>query len=230
MHCVPPGGMPCEAPVLLVFRVPAWRDRCGIISPACAGGSGGLSMASIPAGLCTVDSSRCNDGSRVGTPHGLVRVRRALRTEADRCNALFLGLSAAARGPARVRPRRGGPWNDRVRRERVFSLRSKPFALAGQHFRNFAKCSPKIRKLFSSTQPPPKSRRPIASAAFFHQRFFSKSSKKSPIHTRIQRGNPDSRQNEIAVSNPQSPPAEKDDEKILHPRLRPYASFFEQKS
>ena len=28
----------------------------------------------------------------------------------------------------------------------------------------------------------------------------------------------------------QSPPAEKDDEKILHPRLRPYASFFEQKS
>ena len=122
MHCVPPGGMPCEAPVLLVFRVPAWRDRCGIISPACAGGSGGLSMASIPAGLCTVDSSRCNDGSRVGTPHGLVRVRRALRAEADRCNALFLGLSAAARGPARVRPRRGGPGNDRVRRERVFSL------------------------------------------------------------------------------------------------------------
>ena len=72
--------------------------------------------------------------------------------------------------------------------------------------RKFAKNSPRIRKRFSSTQPPPKLRRPIASAAFFHQRFFSESSKSSSIHTRIQRGNPDSRQNGIAVSVFRTPP------------------------
>ena len=78
--------------------------------------------------------------------------------------------------------------------------------LRGNIFGISRKCSPKIRKRFSSTQPPPKSRRPIASAAFFHQRFFSERSKSSSIHTRIQRGNPDSRQNGIAVSVFRTPP------------------------
>ena len=46
----------------------------------------------------------------------------------------------------------------------------------------------------------------LSAPLFFISDFFSKSSKKSPIHTRIQRGNPDSRQNGIAVSVFRTPP------------------------